>query len=191
MWVIKDFNNSYLNTLIHLARPIDIVDSLADNLMTSIFRLRFNNLAPFEKTGFVTSWSKERHVMLGMNSSKTILVRYILSYLCGTLYLDSSASWKKIFAFSVGVFLAFQPMPYLPEWVIWEWWAFQWQLIASENSRNFLLDFTFFISKSMNVVNLQLIINPEMGIVTIRYGSLRLAYCLLESRKLVFRSAFF
>ena len=119
--------------------------------------------------------------------SKIILVRYILSYLCGTLYLDSSASWKKIFAFSVGVFLAFQLMPYLPEWVIWEWWAFQWHLIASENSRNFLLDFTFFISKSMNVVNLQLIINPEMVMVTIRYGSLRLAYCLLESRKMKIR----
>ena len=40
------------------------------NLMTSIFRLRFNNLAPFEKTGFVTSWSKECHVMLGMNFPK-------------------------------------------------------------------------------------------------------------------------
>ena len=43
--------------------------------------------------------------------SKTISVRYILSYLCETLYLDPSASLKKIFAFSVGVFLAFQPMP--------------------------------------------------------------------------------
>ena len=34
--------------------------------------------------------------------SKTILVRYVLSYLCGTLYLDPSASFKRIFAFSVG-----------------------------------------------------------------------------------------
>ena len=34
--------------------------------------------------------------------SKTILVRYVLSYLCGTLYLDPSASLKRIFAFSVG-----------------------------------------------------------------------------------------
>ena len=34
--------------------------------------------------------------------SKTILVRYVLSYLCGTLYLDPSVSLKKIFAFSVG-----------------------------------------------------------------------------------------
>ena len=34
--------------------------------------------------------------------SKPILVRYVLSYLCGTLYLDPSASLKRIFAFSVG-----------------------------------------------------------------------------------------
>ena len=33
--------------------------------------------------------------------SKTILVRYILSYLCETLYLDPSASLRKIFVFSV------------------------------------------------------------------------------------------
>ena len=42
--------------------------------------------------------------------SQIILVRYVLSYLCGTFYLDPSASVKKIFAFSLGggVFLAFQ-----------------------------------------------------------------------------------
>ena len=34
--------------------------------------------------------------------SKTILVRHVLSYLCGTLYLDPSVSLKRIFAFSVG-----------------------------------------------------------------------------------------
>ena len=34
--------------------------------------------------------------------SKTILVRYILSYFCGSLYLDPSASLKSIFAFSAG-----------------------------------------------------------------------------------------
>ena len=34
--------------------------------------------------------------------SKTILVRYVLSYLYGTLYLDLSVSLKRIFAFSVG-----------------------------------------------------------------------------------------
>ena len=34
--------------------------------------------------------------------SKTVLERYILLYVCGTLFLDSSASLKKIFAFSVG-----------------------------------------------------------------------------------------
>ena len=187
----KYFNNSYLKALIHLTRPIDIVDSLADNLMTSIFRLRFNNLAPFEKTGFVTSWSKECHVMLGMNSPKLfwwdISYRISVEPFIWILLRHKKRSLHSLW----GVFLTFQPMPYLPEWVIWERWAFQWHLITSENSRNFLLDFTLFISKSMNVVNLQLIINPEMVIVTIRYGSLRLAYCLLESRKLVFRSAFF
>ena len=31
---------------------------------------------------------------------RTILVRYVLSCLCGTLYLDPSASIKRIFAFS-------------------------------------------------------------------------------------------
>ena len=35
--------------------------------------------------------------------SKTILVRYVLSYLCGTVYLDPSVSLKRIFAFSVCV----------------------------------------------------------------------------------------
>ena len=34
--------------------------------------------------------------------SKAILVRYVLSYLCGNLYLDPSVSLKRIFAFSVG-----------------------------------------------------------------------------------------
>ena len=34
--------------------------------------------------------------------SKTILVRYILSYLCGTLYLNPSSSVKRVIAFSVG-----------------------------------------------------------------------------------------
>ena len=30
----------------------------------------FNNLPRLKKTGFVTSWSKECHVMLGMNFPK-------------------------------------------------------------------------------------------------------------------------
>ena len=77
------------NALIHLARLIDNSDSFADNLMTSIFRLKFKNLAPFEKTGFVTSWSKECHVMLDDEFSKIILVRYILLYLSGTLVFGS------------------------------------------------------------------------------------------------------
>ena len=34
--------------------------------------------------------------------SKTILVRYVLSYLCGTLYLDPSVSLTRIFAFPLG-----------------------------------------------------------------------------------------
>ena len=34
--------------------------------------------------------------------STTILVRYVLSYLCGTLYLEPSVSLKRTFAFSVG-----------------------------------------------------------------------------------------
>ena len=34
--------------------------------------------------------------------SKTILLRYVLSYLCGTLYLDPSVSLKRILTFSVG-----------------------------------------------------------------------------------------
>ena len=58
------------NALILLARLTDNPDSFADNLMTSIFRLKLNNLAPFEKTDFVTSWSKECHVLLGMNFPK-------------------------------------------------------------------------------------------------------------------------
>ena len=33
--------------------------------------------------------------------SETMLVRYVLLYLCGTFFLDPSASLKKIFAFSV------------------------------------------------------------------------------------------
>ena len=67
VWSLLTLNK---NALIHLARLIDNPNSLADNLMTSIFRLMFNNLAPFEKTGFVTSWSKRYHVMLGMNFPK-------------------------------------------------------------------------------------------------------------------------
>ena len=34
--------------------------------------------------------------------SKTILVRYVLSYLCGTLYLDPSVSLERMFEFSAG-----------------------------------------------------------------------------------------
>ena len=55
------------NALIHLAKVIDNTDSFAVNLMTSIFRLKLNNVTPFEKTAFVTSWTKECHVMFGIN----------------------------------------------------------------------------------------------------------------------------
>ena len=62
----KTLINLNKSALMHLARLIDNPAFFADNLMTSIFRLKFNSLAPFEKTGFVTSWSKECHVMLGV-----------------------------------------------------------------------------------------------------------------------------
>ena len=58
------------NALIHLARLTDNADSFVDNLMTSMFRLKLNNVAQFEKTGYVTSWSEECHVMLGINFPK-------------------------------------------------------------------------------------------------------------------------
>ena len=107
-WLINTIITLNKNALIHLARLIDNPDSFADNLMTSIFRLKFNYLVPFEKTDFVTSWPKECYVMLGIDFpkqfSKTYLIkmRYVLSYLCGTLYLDRSVSLKRIFALSVG-----------------------------------------------------------------------------------------
>ena len=62
--------------------------------MTRIFSLKFNSLAPFEKTDFVPSLSKEYHVMFGM---KTILVRSLWSPLLGFFCVI-----KEIFAFSVG-----------------------------------------------------------------------------------------
>ena len=70
--------------------------------MRSIFRLMFNKLAPFEKNRFcdvmVQGMSRDAWDEL----SKTFLVRHVLSYLCGTLYLDPSASLKRIIAFSAG-----------------------------------------------------------------------------------------
>ena len=45
--------------------------------------------------------------MLGMNFPK-LFQRDVSSYLCGILYLDPSASLKRIFALPVGVFLGFQ-----------------------------------------------------------------------------------
>ena len=43
--------------------------------------------------------------------SKTILVRYVSPYICGTVYLDPSALLKRILHSLRGSFLAFQPMP--------------------------------------------------------------------------------
>ena len=48
--------------------------------------------------------------------SKPILVRYVLSYLCGTLYLDPSASLKRIFAFSVGGLFSLSTCLNLPKY---------------------------------------------------------------------------
>ena len=93
MWVIKDFNNSYLNALIHLARPIDIVDSLADNLMTSIFRLRFNNYAPFEKTDDVNDVND---VMI-QGMSRDAWNEFFQNYF-SEIYLIVSL-WKPLFGF--------------------------------------------------------------------------------------------
>ena len=81
--------------------------------MTSIFRLKFNNLAPFEKTWFCDFMVQGMSRDAWDEFSKTVLVKYVLSYLCGTLYLDPSASLERIFAFSTGGLLALQP--YLPE----------------------------------------------------------------------------
>ena len=64
------------NALIYLAKLIDNPDSFADNFMTSIFRLNFNNLAPFEKTGFVTSWFKEMSYHILVEPFCGILLRH-------------------------------------------------------------------------------------------------------------------
>ena len=60
--------------------------------MTRIFSLKFNSLAPFEKTDFVPSLSKKYHVMFGM---KTISVRSLWNPL-----LRFFCVIKEIFAFS-------------------------------------------------------------------------------------------
>ena len=71
-WLINTFITLNKNALIHLARLLDNPDSFADNLMTRIFRLKFNNRVPYEKTGFVTSWSKECFLMLERNFPKLL-----------------------------------------------------------------------------------------------------------------------
>ena len=75
--------------------------------MTSIFKLKFNSLAPFEKTGFVTSWSKGCHVILGMNFPKSLWNLFLGTFCVVKKYLY-------ILSLCVGggggggVFLAFQ-----------------------------------------------------------------------------------
>ena len=61
--------------------------------MTCIFSLKFNSLAPFEKTDFVTSWSKEYRVMLGMNFPELVSEIYFIISLWNPLF--SSASLKR------------------------------------------------------------------------------------------------
>ena len=74
-----------------------------DNLMTCLFSLKFNSLAPFEKTDFVTSWSKEYRVMLRMNFPKLVSEIYFIISLWNPLF-GFFCVIKKIFAFSVGSF---------------------------------------------------------------------------------------
>ena len=89
------------NTFINPARPIDNPDSLADNLMTSLFSLKFNSLASFEKK---ILWRHGRR-------NVTCRLRWIFQnyfreiYLIICLWNPFSGFFcviKKIFAFSVG-----------------------------------------------------------------------------------------
>ena len=88
------------NVLIHPARLIDNPDCLVDNLMTSIFSLKFNSLAPFEKTAFFDVMDQGMSRDAWDEFSKTILVRHIIS-LWNPLF-GSFCVVKKIFAFSMG-----------------------------------------------------------------------------------------
>ena len=71
--------------------------------MTCIFSLKFNSLAPFETTDFVTSWSKEYRVTLGMNFPKLVSEIYFIISLWNPLF-GFFCVIKKIFAFSVRSF---------------------------------------------------------------------------------------
>ena len=44
----RDLQKTLITLLIHLASLADNPDSFADNLMTNIFRLKFNNPVTFE-----------------------------------------------------------------------------------------------------------------------------------------------
>ena len=62
----------------NLARLIDNPDSFADNLMTNIFRLMFNKLAPFEKNRFCDVMVQGMSRVTWDEFSKTILVRCLI-----------------------------------------------------------------------------------------------------------------
>ena len=48
----RDLYKTLITLLIHLASLTDNPDSFADNLMTNIFRLKFNNPVTFEENTF-------------------------------------------------------------------------------------------------------------------------------------------
>ena len=61
-----------INSFVHITRQSDNPDNLADNVTTNISKLMLSNLAPFEKTRFMTSATKECHVILMITFTKTI-----------------------------------------------------------------------------------------------------------------------
>ena len=69
----RDTKNSFMkNSFVHITRQSDNPDGLAENLVTNIFKTMLHNLVPFEKTRFVTSATKECHVILVITFAKTI-----------------------------------------------------------------------------------------------------------------------
>ena len=72
--------------------------------MTSIFRLTFNKLAPFEKNRFCDVMVQGMSRVTWDEFSKTILVRCLIISLWNPFFVDPSVSLEWIFAFSVGVF---------------------------------------------------------------------------------------
>ena len=72
--------------------------------MTSVFRLKFNKLAPFEKNRFCDVMVQGMSRVPWDEFSKTILVRCLIISLWNPFFVDPSVSLEWIFAFSVGVF---------------------------------------------------------------------------------------